>query len=314
MLGAEPALSTAEIYRRFAREVAGKSPLYADLCERVAEDADLRAFLERVPPVKRQPNLLLGAVRYLSGTPADLAAFRAAILGDAGAVAALLMSRRTQTNEPGRCAALLPLLAALPQPLALLEVGASAGLCLLPDRYAYDYGGARIGDADVVFPCVPEGPVPLPARLPAVTWRAGLDLDPVDVHDDDAVRWLEALVWPEETDRLARLRAAIAIARRDPPRVIRGDLLEDTAALAAEAPPEATLVVFHTAVLAYLQPTDRDRFTRQVQASRAVWIACEAPRVLTGSDEPHAGFLLTRNGNPVASCDSHGRWLRWRTG
>src|SRR5687768_3500908 len=125
MIGAEPALSTAENYRRFAREAAAKSPLYGELCERVAEDAQLLAFLDRVPPEKRQPNLLLGAVRYLFGPQTHFAAFRAAILGHADALAALLMSRRTQTNEPGRCAALLPLLAGLPQPLALLEVGAS---------------------------------------------------------------------------------------------------------------------------------------------------------------------------------------------
>ena len=61
-------------------------------------------------------------------------------------VEALMLARRTQTNEAARCALLLPLLAALPQPLALLEVGASAGLCLLPDRYGYDYAGHRLGD------------------------------------------------------------------------------------------------------------------------------------------------------------------------
>lgn len=314
MLGAEPALSTAENYRRFAREVAGKSPLYAQLCEDVAEDPELLALLDRVPPPKRQPNLLLASVRLLFGTPADFAGFRAAILDDPEAVTAVLLSRRTQTNEPGRCAALLPLLAALPQPLALLEVGASAGLCLLPDRYAYDYGGVRVGDAPVVFPCRPEGPVPLPARPPDVAWRAGLDLEPVDVRDDEAIRWLEALVWPEETDRLARLREAVKIARRDPARVVRGDLLEDTAALAAEAPPHATLVVFHTAVLAYLTPADRDRFGRQMLASRAVWIACEAPGVVAPLERHEQCFVITRDRDIVATCDSHGRWLRWPAG
>jgi hypothetical protein len=312
MLGADPALDTAENYRRFGLEVAQKSPLYADIAQRVARDDELLAFVRQHPPEKRQPNLLLAAVRFLFGTPADYETFRSAVLEHREAITPILMNRRTQTNEPGRCATLLPLLAALPQPLALLEVGASAGLCLLLDRYAYDYDGHRVGDAEVVFPCVPEGPVPLPARLPTVAWRAGLDLDPVDLRDDDAVRWLEVLVWPEEADRLARLRAALAIARRDPPRVVRGNLLEDTAALAAQAPDDATVVVFHTAVLAYLRPEDRAAFGRRMRDSRAVWIACEAPRVLGELGGGGTEFLIARDGTPVASCDSHGRWLRWR--
>ncbi len=186
--GAEPELSTAENYRRFARsEVARKSPLYAALTEAVADDPELLAFLERMPPPKRQPNLLRAAVRLLFGVPAGFASFKAAVLEHRDAIAEVLETRRTQTNEPGRCASLLPLLAALPQPLALLEVGASAGLCLLPDRYSYDYAGHRVGAAAVVFPCRPEGAVPLPAKLPEVAWRAGIDLAPVDVTDDDAV-------------------------------------------------------------------------------------------------------------------------------
>ena len=105
-------------------------------------------------------------------------------------------------------------------------MGAAAGLCLLPDYYRYDYRGHRIGDGEVEFECAPHGPVPLPANLPEVVWRAGIDLEPIDLDDESAVRWLEALVWPEEQDRLERLRGAIEVARRHRPRVIRGDLLE----------------------------------------------------------------------------------------
>ena len=100
--------------------------------------------------------------------------------------------------------------------LALLEVGASAGLTLLPDRYSYDYAGHRVQGTDPdapVIACEPRGPVPLPGRVPEVTWRAGLDLNPLDVTSDDDMHWLECLIWPGEEGRLARLRAAIATAR-----------------------------------------------------------------------------------------------------
>jgi hypothetical protein len=83
---------------------------------------------------------------YLLGTPTGWAQFRAEILQH-DALRATILGRSTQTNEPGRCAALLPVLARLPQSLALLEVGASAGLCLLPNFYAYDYGGHTLGPA-----------------------------------------------------------------------------------------------------------------------------------------------------------------------
>jgi hypothetical protein len=88
------------------------------------------------------------------------------------------------------------------------------------------------------------------------------------------------LIWPGEPDRLANFRASLAIARRDPPRIIRGDLRADLVRLAAEAPRDATLVVFHTAVLAYVESQeDRASFARTVRELGAMWISNEAPGV-----------------------------------
>jgi hypothetical protein len=234
-------------------------------------------------------------------------------------VLGLLATKRTQTNEPARCALLLPILTQLPQPIALLEVGASAGLCLLPDRYSYELDGRRLGSTPPVFPCTPVGPVPIPTRLPRVVWRAGVDLEPVDLGSNEAVRWLETLVWPEETDRLIRLREAIAVARLDPPRVVRGDLFSHLRPLAAEAPSSATLVVFHTAVLAYLTAEQRERFRDAVTRLDGHWIAVEGADALPMVEppvqpSPHAEphFVMSLDGgSPLAYCDPHGRWLQW---
>ena len=164
MLGADPTRTISENYRRFARlEVHGKSPLYEELCEAIADDARMLAFLSEQPPAKRQPNLLLAAVRVFYGTARDYREFRSAVLEHRDEVAAVLRARRTQTNEPGRCSVLLPLLNQLPQPIALLEVGTAAGLCLLFDRYGYDYDGRRVGGDEVVFECSTHGQVPIPA-------------------------------------------------------------------------------------------------------------------------------------------------------
>jgi hypothetical protein len=159
-------------------------------------------------------------------------------------------------------------------------VGASAGLTLLPDRYSYDNAGRTLISSDPAAPvlrCHPRGPVPLPAELPHVVWRAGIDLNPLDVTDADDVDWLRCLIWPDEPDRAERLDAALAVARRDPPRIVRGDLVDDLASLAARAPAHATLVVFHSAVLSYVSPSRRRDFAEAVTALDAIWLSNEAP-------------------------------------
>ncbi len=319
MHGHDLAMSAAENYRAFAQDARGRSPAYESLAVSVADDAAILRFLGSLPPEKRQPNLLFAAARYLLGAPADITQLRALIRRNRAALSGVMLAHRTQTNEPARCATLLPALAQLPPPLALIEVGASAGLTLLFDRYSYDYDGHQISGQDPQAPtlrCEPRGPVPLPDRLPAITWRAGLDLSPLDVTSDDDVRWLSCLVWPGEGDREQRLAAAIAAARRDPPVVHRGDLLTDLPALAALAPADATLVVYHSAVLAYVTPRDRQRFASIVRGLPAVWLSNEGPRVLPDVPVPAyqgAPFVLVRDGQaPIALTDSHGTWVQWR--
>lgn len=315
-----PAPETAAItarYQAFAAEARGRSPQYEDLAVAAATDQPVLGFLATLPPAKQQPNLLFAAARYLLGEPPDLAALHALVATRRGELAGTMAARRTQTNEPARCGTLLPALALLPGPLALIEVGASAGLTLLVDRYSYDYAGHRITGTDPRAPvlnCEPRGPVPLPGRVPDVAWRAGLDLNPLDVTSADDARWLECLLWPGETGRQERLAAAIDAARRDPPRVYRGDLLTDLSGLASQAPPGATLVIYHSAVLAYITPRQRGEFAELVRALGAVWLSNEAPEVLPGTaaDREEGHFTLAENGTRViARTDPHGTWLRW---
>jgi hypothetical protein len=313
---------TAAIAKRFHRfaemEAKGHSPLYEMLAHGVASDPDMLAFLAKLAASKQQPNLLLAAVRFVCGIQRDWDEFRSAFNAQKQAVRAEMLRRRTQTNEPARCAVLLPVLARLPGPLALLEVGASAGLCLLPDRYGYVYKGHAPFGPEPRFPCKANAATPVPIAAPKIIWRAGLDLNPLDVHDDDATAWLETLVWPDQSGRLAGIQAAIAIARTDPPRVIAGDLLTALPAVASEAPRDATLVVFHTAVLAYVaDPAARAGFARTVRDLGSVWISNEAPGVFPdiaaklGGPRPNGAFLLSVNGEPTAWTDPHGAWIDW---
>jgi hypothetical protein len=176
---------------------------------------------------------------------------------------------------------------------------------------------------------------PPAAPVPAIAWRAGLDLNPLDVADAGTVAWLRALVWPEHTDRMAILEAAVALARLHPPRLVRGDMLRDLPALAAEAPADAALVVTATWVLAYVTAQGRRDFIAGLAAlaqrlHRTVWfVSCEGQDVAAslelglGEAPPDGmvGFsaLSLHRFDPdgrsthraLALCHAHGRWIRW---
>ena len=315
----------AQRYQRFAlNEARGHSPLYETLAAHVARSDKLLAFLGGLPDDRQQPNLFFAAVRCVAGLPSDTRALDESVDQHATSIAAVMMSRTTQTNEPGRCAVLLPILSLLPQPLAILEVGAAAGLCLLPDRYGYDYGRSHIAPPEEarttapVFPCTANGPTPLPKALPQVEWRLGLDLNPLSLASKTDMDWLETLVWPEQSARLERLRAAILTARQDPPLVSFGDLRTDLEAALNKAPSGMTLIVFHTAVLGYVgSQSDRDAFARIVRASGAIWISNEVPGTYPDIAERAPvplrsdRFLLAVDGEPVAWTGPHGQSIQW---
>ena len=317
-MGMIPARGSRRITGLSPRRPGAGRPAYERLATAVSGAPAILGFLGSLPPAKRQPNLLFAAARYLLGGTPDASGLRELAIRDASGLTRVIMARRTQTNEPARCATLLPALALLPQPLALIEAGASAGLSLLFDSYSYDFAGHKITGGDPLAPvlrCEPRGPVPLPGQIPEIAWRAGIDLNPLNVTSDDDVRWLNCLVWPGEGDREQRLADAIATARRDPPPVHRGDLLTGLPKLAAGAPAGATLVIYHSAVLAYLTPDDRRRLAATVRALPAVWLSNEGPGVVPGQPvPPHQGspFVLGRDGDTVlALTDSHGTWLQW---
>lgn len=154
-------------------------------------------------------------------------------------------------------------------------------------------------------------------------WRAGVDLNPLDARDPDDMAWLLACVWPEHTERRQRLVAAAAIAAKDPPELIAGNLLDHVGDLINAVPDGAVPVVFHSAVLNYLDPSDRKAFARIVRSHEAaVWISNEGPGVVDAVTTPlrppsqamsKAFFVVALNGaRSVAISDPHGRWLSWR--
>lgn len=311
-----------EEYRDFATYAAGDSPCFEDWALGVIEDPEVLAWLGTLPAVKRQPNLVFAAARWHGApAPGPYAGLRRTLIDQEPDVRATVMARATQTNEVGRLATVAPVLALVGGPLALVEVGASAGLCLFPDRYDYDWpplGGLR-GSGGPVLTAQAGGALPVPARHPEVAWRGGVDLNPLDVSDPDAMAWLEALVWPEQEQRRQRLRTAVDVARQDPPRLRRGDLFDHLPGLLDEAASYGTPVVSHSAVVAYLEEADRKRFhdlmTGLVAEGRCRWISNEGRRVLPevtgGLEVPPGRFVTALDGTPLAFSHGHGHTIDW---
>lgn len=294
----------------------------------MAGDGPTLAVLDGVEPAKRQPNLLFGALRWHDVDVTDPAVALSWLAAHPDAALDLMRARRTQTNEVARCATLLPVLALLPPPLALVEVGASSGLCLLYDAWRYHYTGPgidhRVGvtDSPVELPCVVDADVPLPATVPAIVWRVGLDLAPVDARDPDARRWLGCLVWPEHHDRAQRLAAALDVAAAVAPTITAGDLVDDLAAVLDRAPAEATVVVLHSATLAYVDPDRRAAFVDLLARRGVHRLGAEAlgvlPFDLPGGLEAGGAvgdrFVVSLDDRPLALAQPHGRSLTWLPG
>lgn len=320
-MAADERARTIGQYRRFAEvEAVETSPLYARLAAAVADDGALVDFLLELPAPKRHPTLLFAAVAWLHGPPSGQEELRARIRDDGDRVRATMLARWTQTNEPGRCAALIVALAAVRGPVALVEVGSAAGLCLYPDRYSYDFDGRLVGRRSTVhLICSTSGAVPVPDDVPEVVARVGIDRNPLDPADPGDRAWLRALIWPgpNAAPRLDRLDAAADVAAGDPPTVVSGDLVDRLPEALRLVPAGCTPVVFHTAVLMYLQRDRREEFLALVRSLGVRWIAQEAADVVPGPAEAVSApgrFVLSLDGRPLAVTAPHGGRIDWLAG
>ena len=313
-------------YRRHAAEMS-TSRCYESWASGVAGDPEVMDRLQELPNDKQQANLVFAAARWHGLQPGPYADLRSLLLGpEWPSIRATILSRLTQTNEVGRLTALVPALGLLGEaPLALVELGASAGLCLYPDAYDYVWEGIGelTGSDGPSLSTHATGPVPVPAKHPDIVARVGVDLNPLDVTNAEDMSWLQALIWPEHQARHDRLAAGIRTATSAPPQILAGDMLErlDEALTLADAS-GGTPVVHHSAAVAYLDPDSRDRVELRmrelVRTGRCHWISLEGPRVLPSlaASAPHRPdsehqFCLAVDGQAVAWAQGHGTHLRW---
>jgi len=335
-----------EIFERFARTVeCAASPLYRELSTLIARDSELLCLLTTSKERQPIPNLFLGAVHYLllQGKTHPLASFYATITADVRPAEAafphfkafclenrdpilkLLECRRVQTNEVGRCAFLLPAFELVRRrsgnrPLALLEVGSSAGLLLLCDHYFYKYSsGKTVGsqDSPVRIECELRGErhPPIPHTFPEVNERRGLDLHPVDLRNPDEALWLLALVWPDQPKRAERLRRAIELASSAPPIVVEGHANDALPRELSRRPRSCSLCVFHCHALNQFTLEEREEFARILAAGSdqggIYRLSLESPDSCAQMTLSYfEGGKLAKE-ELLANYQPHGQWLEW---
>ncbi|HZO70868.1 MAG TPA: DUF2332 domain-containing protein [Ktedonobacteraceae bacterium] len=328
---------------RFAR----LSPLYHQFYQGMQHDPELLALLSLVDPNQPMYVLFLSTVNLLAWRmqhrlltefypyfcphprPASDAypVFRQFCLEHAEALRLLLPHASLQTNEVTRCANLLPAFELISrrtgrQPLALIEVGASAGLNLHWDRYGYRYGNLLVGDqqASVQLACTLKGMhlPPFPEAMPLVAQRIGIDLAPLDPHSTLDADWLHACIWPEELHRYQVLAAALQVARQHPVTLLKGDACELLPDVLADVPEEATLCLWHSYALAQGPKVVYEQIVQHLlDASRRreihhLSLELDPAR----GHEPRLELFTYREGRLasydwLASCEVHGEAMTW---
>ncbi|MGH6982460.1 MAG: DUF2332 domain-containing protein, partial [Stellaceae bacterium] len=247
-------------------------------------------------------------------------AVEAAIATRPGYFAGYLM-RAPQTNEVRRSALLLPGFVTIARetglPLRLLEIGASAGLNQLWDRYRYRYGGKVWGDpaSPVVLECAWRGsPFDLGGPVPVAS-RAACDRSPIDIADPAQRARLRAYLWPDQPERLARFDAALATTLAAGVRVENADAAGWVEARLAEPSGRAIPVLYHSVVWQYLAEPTKARIRGSLDAygrrQPLAWLALEyvgPDYALTLTFWPGDG---NRTRKTLARTHPHGAWLEW---
>ena len=364
ILGAMESAHTTDVARRYATFAATETPRHSPVMQAwaagVATDAEVVALIETLPPRQRQPNLVLAAARMVEpglvdphqrdARPDEYERVRRVLVERWDEVAAITATHHTQTNEAGRLAVVMPALSALDarhpgQEFALIEIGASAGLALHPHWWRWRYLD-RAGHPIAEFgdPSGPEltttvknhtdhpdptqvPPVLVPTELPPIRWRLGIDLNPLNPLHAETAQWLRTLVWPGQTDRLARLDHAVVAARHDPVLVLARDLTDPQMLdeILALVPRDLTPVLMHGAVLAYVPDDQRQAFGERVldrvTAGELHWVSNEGAAVVpqvvqalaerpdfTARLRPGA-FVVSIDSVPVYQADGHASWV-----
>lgn len=241
---------------------------------------------------------------HLAGAAPELApVYRGEVANDAAIIAVVMAMHETallpwldgppQTNEAGRSANFIAAMLwlaerGLPGQFECLEIGSSAGINLMLDRYSYDLGGVRVGPQDAVMHFAPQWRgAPPPDQAIAITTTKGCDVAPVDLTDAEQALRLKAFIWPEHTIRFERMDAAVPAAHARKPDLVRmnaADFVDKQ--LAGPQAAGTTRMLMHSVVWQYVPAPEQARITAAMEAAGAkatperplAWVMVEADR------------------------------------
>lgn len=326
------------------------APLYTQIVRGIAGDGALKELAARAKTGQPPANILLASVHYLllRGTQHPLRRFYPNLNGGRRIegedpfpqfrdfvnthmpeLVPLIENRVTNTNEIARCSSLHPGFRAVAneagESLHLIEIGPSAGLNLLWDRYRVRYQSAdeivAVGpdDAPLTIDCeLRGGKIPPAGPSPRIASRVGLEHNPVDLSDAGQRDWLKALVWPDQLARFERLERAIALFRVHPAEIRAGDALSLLPDAMAQTPENEPLCVYHTYVIYQLSAEMRealDNILIMASLRRPVWrLSCEGSLAFVGEAPMRLRHYADgqKNSRVLALCHPHGAWLDWR--
>ncbi|WP_067730822.1 DUF2332 domain-containing protein [Oceanobacillus damuensis] len=331
----------SKVFRHFGEvECKDSSPLYEHLSLKIADDDWLLGLSSHARQAQPVPNLLYGAVHYLllKGKSHPLQQFYPSITREAETpegsfpqfkhfckayeteIISILKTKNVQTNEVRRCAYLFPVFCCIFRktntPLSLIEIGTSAGLQLLWDRFSYSYGdGKTYGSKDAPLhlqTLVKNGKLTHLDAVPTVEERIGIDLDICDLRNKEDYLWLRALIWPEHRDRVTNFEQAVKEYKKNPPKLMEGDGVKLLPSLAEQIPEKSALCIFHTHVANQMTKEVKEELLEEINKigrNRNVFHIYN--NIWDG--KLHLDYYMdgTFHENTIGETDGHGRWFEW---
>jgi hypothetical protein len=332
-------------FKNFAvKECRGSSDLYEHLSLNIAEDDVLLEIASHARPGQPIPNLLFGAVQYLllKGKEHKLRQFYGSIVDNPrdfqqsfpyfrdfcllyrDEIISILKSQLVQTNEVRRCAYLYPsfcfIYDQVKKPLSLIEIGTSAGLQLLWDKYCYSYGSdEKYGDieSDVHITSEVKGEYTpfLLRQSPPVASRFGIDLHVNDLSNQEDYLWLKSLIWPEHKERIELFEQAARCLKKQPVRLIEGDGVALLPEIAAQIPEDTAICIFHTHVANQIPNDAKYALIEKIKTLGETRDVFHLYNNMWDSKLHLDYFIDGKEYNEiVAETDGHARWFRWELG
>ncbi|HEX4534530.1 MAG TPA: DUF2332 domain-containing protein [Rhizomicrobium sp.] len=325
------------------------APLYVSIVRGVSGDDGLKRLASHVKPGQPMANILLAAVHFLLLRGADhplrrfypnlngghrvenedaFPAFKDFAGKHRAELEPLIANGVTNTNEVARCSALHAGFRTVAKEaggsLNLIEIGPSAGLNMIWDRYGVNYRrGSELlqpepTNAELVIECELRGQkTPPVGALPSIASRVGLELNPADLNDAHARDWLKALVWPDNLARFARLEKAIEIFRRQKVEIRGGNALDLLPEAIARIPEDQAVCVYHSYVIYQFSEAMREALSNILTVAglrRPVFrLGCEGTMLQAGDAHLTLGRYHdgTHEVRRLAVCHPHGAWLEW---